>query len=122
LALLHGKNPKKCKIKIEKKCIQKFQFQMEIFISRFFFVFLDFSLSSYELWKRLSPVRISLQRSFDDSLELFLVCSQQARSFEVQGIVGVWLIEEEYGAIDDCVDVQNWIPIFSENVQANFPF
>uniref|UniRef100_A0A0A9B8K8 Uncharacterized protein n=1 Tax=Arundo donax TaxID=35708 RepID=A0A0A9B8K8_ARUDO len=60
--------------------------------------------------------------SFNISLKHLRIITKDNCCFMVQGILIVWLRKKEIQAINNSVDVENRLPILTENVQTNISF
>ena len=61
----------------------------------------------------------SSHRLCDFILKQVHALSHQGRRFVIQRIIWVWLQKQEVEAHNNCVEVEHWLPIGSQNVQTH---
>lgn len=79
------------------------------------------SLQQYSV-EGLSFDLATAHRRADIPPEAVSVGHEVVGGFLVQRVAGVGLEEEELQADDDCVEVEDWLPVFAQDVQADVAF
>jgi|AntRauTorckE5430_2_1112549.scaffolds.fasta_scaffold01590_4 hypothetical protein len=67
----------------------------------------------------MNTIHICSSQGFvHDALEPIDILPEKLCSIMIQGIIGIWLVKKINQSVNDSINVQNWFPVFTKDIEA----